>query len=579
MALGTPVAAAAAYSTAGGTTVSPAYPAGILATDAVLLFVGQKPSTANGGTVTTPTGWTLRDELTGAGGYGTTLGADTGNTNLRVYSWNSPVAGQTGTLSVTLGVNNVTWAFMVRIPSGGGALSYGSADGQRTTTPTSPMSIALTNGATATDFQAGDKAIWAMCIPTDVTTPSQFSAQSITATGATFGSATELNEPDNTTGNDIGGYSAWAAGTAGSSTTAPTVTATLAGTLTNVRGPVVLLRVREGAAPQALTPDLYTNTQTFHNPTVTPGAVALIPSLYTNDQTFYSPDVTTGGAAQNLTPSLYTNGQTFYGPTATATYSLTSDLYTNTQTFYGPTAIAGQTLAPDFYINTQTFYGPTASASNTLVAGLYSNNQTFYGPTVATSSSIAPNLYTNTQTFYGPVVSRGAVTLAPDLFVNDQTFYGPTVAAGTATVAPPLVTNDQEFFAAVVSQSGGTQALLPDLYENTQTFFTVTVTPGGIELLPQGYVVDGYVDVGYVGPNTYSTQIFYPPQIIWDQDLAPGLLTNTSTFYASSVDLLYPSPSDVRAGVRYGPGGIYVGTLTVGAGETIIRLRSFTERF
>lgn len=42
---------------------------------------------------------------------------------------------------------------------------------------------------------------------------------------------------------------------------------------------------------------------------------------------------------------------------------------------------------------------------------------------------------------------------------------------------------------------------------------------------------------------------------------------------------LYPDPSDVRAGVIYGPGGIYVGTLTVGAGETIIRLRSFTERF
>ena len=40
MALGTPVAAAAAYSASAGTTVSPAYPTGILATDAVLLFVG-----------------------------------------------------------------------------------------------------------------------------------------------------------------------------------------------------------------------------------------------------------------------------------------------------------------------------------------------------------------------------------------------------------------------------------------------------------------------------------------------------------------------------------------------------------
>ena len=250
MALGTPVAGAAAYSAAGGTSVAPAYPTGILATDAVLLVIGQKPSTANGGTVTTPTGWTLREELTGAGGYGTTLGADTGNTNLRIYSWDAPVAGQTGTRSVTLGTNNISWAFIVRVPTGGGTLSYGSADGQRTTTPTSPMSVALTNGASATNFQAGDLAIWAMCIPTDVTTPAQFSAQSITATGATFATAVEINEPDSATGNDIGGFSARALVTAGSSTTAPTVAVTLAGTLTNVRGPIALVRIREaGLAP------------------------------------------------------------------------------------------------------------------------------------------------------------------------------------------------------------------------------------------------------------------------------------------------------------------------------------------
>lgn len=462
MALGTPVAGAAAYSAQGGTTVAPAYPAGILATDAVLLFVGQKPSTANGGTVTTPTGWTLRDELTGAGGYGTTVGIDTGNTNLRVYSWNTPVAGQTGNLTVTIGTNNISWAFIVRIPSGGGALSYGSADGQRTTQPTSPMSIALTNGATATNFQSGDRAIWAMCIPTDVTTPSQFSAQSITATGATFGTATELNEPDSGTGNDIGGYSAWAAVTAGSSTTAPTVTTTVGGTLTNVRGPVVLLRVREGAAPQTLTPTLYTNTQTFHNPTVTPGAVALTPSLYTNDQTFYSPDVTTGGATQALTASLYTNTQTFYGPTITRSNTLAPSLYTNTQTFFAPTVSTSVTITPSLYSNAQTFYSPTASASNTLTPGLYTNTQTFYGAVVSQTGgtqTLLPDLYTNAQTFYTPTVGRGAVNLSPSLYSNSQTFYAPTVAPGTVTLAPSLYTNAQTFYAATVSQASTTQNL------------------------------------------------------------------------------------------------------------------------
>lgn len=248
MALGTPVAGTAVYTGSGSAQISPAYPTGILSTDVVLLLLGQKPSTANGGTATTPTGWTLREELLAAGGYGATLGADTGNTNLRAYSQDTPVTGQTGTQAVATGTSGVAWAFIVRIPTGGGTLSYGSAVGQQDTTPTSPMSIALTNGATATNFETGDMAIWAMCIPTDVTTPAQFSAQAVTATGATFATAVELNEPDTTLGNDLGGYSAYAVVNSGSSTTAPTVDSNVAGTLTNVRGPVVLLRVREAAA-------------------------------------------------------------------------------------------------------------------------------------------------------------------------------------------------------------------------------------------------------------------------------------------------------------------------------------------
>ena len=454
MALGTPVAAAAAYSAAGGTTVAPAYPAGILATDDVLLFVGQKPSTANGGTVTTPTGWTLRESLTAAGGYGATLGADTGNTNLFVYSWDTPVAGQTGNLTVTVGTNNVCWAFMVRI-LGGGSYSYGSADGQQAATPTSPMTNALTNGATATNFQAGDLAIWAMCIPTDVTTPAQFSAQSVTATGATFATAVELNEPDSTTGNDIGGYSAYASVSSGSSTAAPSVTVTLAGTLTNVRGPVVMLRVRDTS--QALTPNLYTNDQTFFAATVTAGTVTLTPALYTNDQTFYAADVTQTGGAQNLDPSLYTNTQTFFAATVASTYALTPALYTNNQAFYAA----------------------TVAATYELIVPPVENTNFFYGPTVTQGTTLLPDLYTNTQTFYSATVTAGAVNLAPALYTNAQTFYAPTVDRGTVTLLPGLYTNNQTFYSATVSQLGSTQYI---------TF-------------------DDYVDPGYVDPPGYVTWV------------------------------------------------------------------------
>jgi hypothetical protein len=551
MALGTPVAGAAAYGT---TPVSPAYPAGILATDIVLLFVGQKPSTANSGTVTTPTGWTLREELTGAGGYGTTLGADTGNTNLRVYSWNSPVAGQTGNLAVTTATTNIAWAFIVRIPTGGGTVSYGSADGQRTTTPTSPMSIALTNGATATNFQTGDLAIWAMCIPTDVTTPSQFSAQSVTATGATFATAVELNEPDSTTGNDIGGYSAYASVSSGSSTTAPTVTATLAGTLTNVRGPVVLLRLREA---QLLTPALYTNGQTFFTPTVARGAVTLTPALYTNGQTFYSPDVTQAGGVQALTPDLYTNGQTFFAPTVTATRTLTPDLYTNGQTFFTPTVTATRTLTPDLYTNGQTFYAAAvtqAGGPQALTPDLYANAQTFYAATVARGAvALTPGLYTNAQTFYAATVGRGAVALTPSLYANAQAFYAATVAPGAVTLAPSLYSNGQTFYAATVTQAGAPQAITPALYTNDQAFFAATVDQaGGAQTLaPQSYVDDGFVDSGYVGPNTFSTPVFYGATVTSVRALQPPLTSNASLFFAASVQPSLYTISNVRANLIY----------------------------
>jgi hypothetical protein len=541
VALGTPVVAATAYSAQNGTSVAPAYPSGILATDEVLLFVGQKPSTANGGTVTTPTGWTLQDSLTGAGGYGTTLGADTGNTNLRVYSWDTPVAGQTGTRSVTLSQNNVAWAFIVRIPTGGGAISYGSADGQRTTTPTSPMSIALTNGATATNFQSGDLAIWAMCIPTDVSTPSQFSAQSVTATGATFATATELNEPDSQTGSDIGGYSAYAHVNSGSSTTAPTVTVTVGGTRTNVRGPVVLLRVREAPVTQTLTPSKYDNTQTFYNPTVSIEQF-LTPALYTNDQTFYSAAITQSGGAQTLSPSLYTNDQTFFSPTAAASYTLTPARYDNGQTFFPPTVAATRALTPARYDNNQTFYSPTVAATYTLTPALYSNQHTFYAPAVTTTVTLAPNLYSNEQAFFSPTVAAGAVNLSPDLYTNTPSFFSPVVSAGATLLAPDLYTNGQTFYSPTVA--AGAVTLAPDLYSNGQSFFSPVVSAGGASIAPDLYtnqsvfysatVVVGSVTVA---PDLYTNaQTFFSPVVSSGAaSVAPGLFTNAQTFYAPAV--------------------------------------------
>lgn len=433
MALGTPVAGATAYSASGGTTVSPAYPAGVLATDAVLLFVGQKPSTANGGTVTTPTGWTLQDALTGAGGYGTTLGADTGNTNLRVYSWDAPVAGQTGTRSVTLSGNGVSWAFIVRIPTGGGAISYGSADGQQTATPGTSMAVALANGATATNFEAGDKAIWAMCIPTDVTTPSQFSAQSITASGATFATATELNEPDSQTGNDIGGYSAYAHVNSGSSTTAPTVTVTVGGTRTNVRGPVVLVRVRE-AAPAPITGTLDA-TESGSDTFAGAGEVLVEGSLAATEagsDTFAATGTVTAAGITGTMAVTETGSDTFAGAGDVIVKGTLAATESGADTF----AAAGDVIVRGSMVATETGADTFSASGDVIVQGAMAATETGSDIFAATGGTVTLGTMAATESGSDTLAASGTVLVQGTMAAteSDQDVMAATGVVTTAGI-------------------------------------------------------------------------------------------------------------------------------------------------
>lgn len=258
---------AVAYSALNGGTVSPAYPAGIAAGDLLVLIIGMKPSAANGGSVTTPAGWTPIVSLTGAGGYGTTLGADTGNTN--VFSFSKTAVGtETGTLAVTLATNNISWAQMYRLRGGAGTTwSVVGATGADTTAGAA-VSVAMTTNPGVT---AGDFIIGAMVIPTNVTTPAQFSAENLTQTGVTFGARTEIIEPDTALGSDLGGVTYRAPVSAGTGTGNPTFTATAGGTTTNVRGPGIFIRVRE--VPSAPTTSI-SNFVTAEpgNSTIAPGA-------------------------------------------------------------------------------------------------------------------------------------------------------------------------------------------------------------------------------------------------------------------------------------------------------------------
>jgi len=94
------------------------------------------------------------------------------------------------------------------------------------------------------DVTAMDMMLGAMVIPTDVTTPAQFSSEAMAQTSTTFGTMGELAEPDSTTGNDIGGFIFYQPVSSGGNTATVTMSATAGGTTTNVRGPGVIFRAR-----------------------------------------------------------------------------------------------------------------------------------------------------------------------------------------------------------------------------------------------------------------------------------------------------------------------------------------------
>lgn len=269
------------YSGTGGAlnSVAPTYPTGIVAGDLLLLTVGQKPDAINSGTITPPnvgTDWILVDSLFNAGGYAAQAG-DSGNTSLAIYyriATGTEVAG--ATVTVTLGANNISWANITRYSNTLGGWQLAAADGQRTTTPTTALSITTTGTLAVT---ANDHLFSAFVIPTDVTTPNQFTNHAFAISGATIAAATEITEPDNQTNNDIGGAMARSNVTAGTATATVTYTATLTGTLTNVRGPLVVVRIREVAPPaQTLTASSVVNTTAFGAPEEFPSYLRFVAS-------------------------------------------------------------------------------------------------------------------------------------------------------------------------------------------------------------------------------------------------------------------------------------------------------------
>jgi hypothetical protein len=213
------------------------------ANDLIVVLGGCKPSAhPDTSTLAGPAGSTEQGEKLG-GGYAVAPAADTGNMKAGIWT-QVDTAGTIANMLMT-GTNVNNWSFVCLVyRSATGAYDLAYTDGEDTVgnasfTATMAANPGITNG---------DKIAVCGLIPTDITTPAQFSAETLTATSATIGLDAEVGEFDSGTGNDMGGVVCRFSCTAGTATAAPVFTATATGTLTNVRGPIVLLRIREGSA-------------------------------------------------------------------------------------------------------------------------------------------------------------------------------------------------------------------------------------------------------------------------------------------------------------------------------------------
>lgn len=203
--------------------------------DMLILTVGTKPDTTP---ATTPNGWTQLG--TAQGGTGST-GTDAGPMRVGVFYRIADGTAQDTTGAITITGNNVSAAqvhVFRKTAADWDIAGVGAAD----TTTGATFSVTMPSNPGLT---VGDRMLAVGVIPTDVTTPAQFTNEQVSATGMTTVTLTEIVEWDSTTGSDMGGWVAQGVVATGTSTGNPTVTSTAAATNTNVAGPIYLVRLRE----------------------------------------------------------------------------------------------------------------------------------------------------------------------------------------------------------------------------------------------------------------------------------------------------------------------------------------------
>lgn len=453
---------------------TPSYPASIASGDLLVGIVGIKSSTA---TVTTPPGWLLVGTESGGGG---TSGADTGPTKIMIFA---KVANPEETLTGTerfSGTQNVAWAQIFRLSNATGFWDLGFAGGTDST-PDASWSVTCSSDPGIT---SGDLILVGSCDPTD--SAHNYTSSAVTATGVTFGASTLITEPRSSSGQDIGGFIFRQAATAGTSSAAPVVSATVTGTTTNVRGPSGLLRIREvseagqptntlnatsftGHVASKNTSDLRVGTlnlQVAGKQTTELRVEALAIQVMTSiDKTVYltgigsgeafgAPDIATVSGTQTVDLTGVASGETFGSLTATSQASISLTGVASAEAFGGLTASSVASVSPSGVSSAEAFGSPTLTSQADIEATGIASSEAFGSPSLSSVATIEASGIASGEQFGSPEVDSAASVQLSGVS-SSEAFGQPSLAnvSGPSEVELSGIASAEAFGSPTVSSS------------------------------------------------------------------------------------------------------------------------------
>jgi hypothetical protein len=388
-------------------------------------------------------------------------GTDIGTTRVYLFAKVYDGVEDLGTSLQVSGTWNSPWAQIYRFTNATGFWDLSFRSGEDTaggTTWSATMSADM-------DIASGDVMLAASVDPTDVA--HTYSAAAVTSTGATYGASAIITQPRSSNGNDIGGFVFTQAVTAGSSSDAPVVTASISGTTTNVYGPTGLLRIREvieAAQPtntatlssaqldvanstdgqarlssllmevmtpinKIIYPDGIASGEVFGSPSISQpsGAQTITFNGVVSAETFGSPTIT---SASVVSPTAIASGEALGSPAVTSAYLIQATGVSSGEAFGSPAVTAGQTVFVNGIVSAEAFGSPAVTSANTISPTAIASAEAFGTPTLSSANEIQTDGITSDESIGTPSIIA-SIAVALNGIGSAEAFGTPAIAQGS----------------------------------------------------------------------------------------------------------------------------------------------------